>query len=94
MHQYTLQVSYQQEQELQVKEKERLRTEREEKAKRKELEKKHQEEIQVIKEQVSEVKQVEIPASDSKKDFKITFGQNYNSVLGFYLGIQRLDRAN
>lgn len=63
--------SYQQEQEFQVKEKERLRVEREEKAKMEEIEKKHQEEVQIIKEQFEEVKQVELPASENKKDFKI-----------------------
>lgn len=70
--------SHQQEQEFQVKEKERLRIEREEEAKRKEIEKKHlqemqvkEKEIEVIKEQVAEVKQVVIPASDNKKEFKV-----------------------
>lgn len=57
--------SYQQEQEFQVKEKEKVRIEREEETKRIEIERKHQQEIQVIKEQV------EIPASENKKDFKI-----------------------
>jgi hypothetical protein len=70
--------SHQQEQEFQVKEKERVRIEREEEAKRKEIERKHlqemqvkEKEIEVIKEQVAEVKQVVIPASENKKEFKV-----------------------
>ena len=50
----------------------------EEEAKRKEIEKKHlqemqvkEKEIEIIKEQVAEVKQVAIPASDNKKEFKV-----------------------
>ena len=73
--------AHQQTQELQIKENEKLKIEREENSKIEELEKKHQQEIKIIKEQAIEVKQVEIPASDSKKDFKIRIGGiNYNLV--------------
>lgn len=58
--------AHQQTQELQIKENEKLRIEREEEAKIRETERKHLQETQV-----AEVKQVEIPASDNKKDFKI-----------------------
>ena len=85
--------AHQQTQELQIKENEKLRIEKEEEAKRKDLE------IQVIKEQAAEVKQVEIPASASEKDFKIRIdcvlsAESFEQIETFIKSVIKTDKIS